>query len=86
MINTVSVTNLKQNTAQVIKKIKTSGQPVVVMQRSEPAVVLVDPEHYKSLEEALEDLEDLKAIEERKNEPGIPFDEYFKKRFEKKLA
>ncbi len=86
MINTVSVTNLKQNTAQVIKKIKTSGQPVVVMQRSEPAVVLVDPEHYKSLEEALENLEDLKAIEERKNELGIPFDKYFKKRFEKKLA
>ena len=86
MINTVSITDLKQKTAEVVKKVKTSGEPVVVMQRSEPAAVLIDPQYYKTLEEALEDIGDLKAIEERKNEPTVPFDDYFKKRFGKKAA
>lgn len=83
MINTVSITDLKQNTADVVKKVKSSGEPILVMQRSEPAAVLVDPEYYEVLEEALEDLEDLRDIELRKNEPKIPFDEYLKKRFGK---
>lgn len=81
MINTVSITTLKQNTADVIGKVKSTGQPVVVMQRSEPAAVLVDPDYYQILEEALEEREDLKAIEKRKNEPTVSLDNYLKKRF-----
>lgn len=72
MINTVSITDLKQNTASVIKKVKESGEPVVVLQRSEVAAVMVDPKYYQRLEQALEDIADLQAIEERKNEPTIP--------------
>ena len=83
MINTVSITDLKQNTADVVKNMKSSGQPVVVLQRSEVAAVLLDPDYYKVLEQALEDLEDLQDIELRKNEPTISMDEYFKKRFGK---
>ena len=86
MINTASVTELKQNTAGILKRIRSFGDPVVILQRSKPAAVLMDPDYYRLLEEALEDLEDLRAIEERKNEPSIPFDSYFKKRFKKKLA
>lgn len=86
MMNTVSITNLKQNIASIINAVKTSGEPIVVMQRSEPAVVMLDPDHYKMLEKMLEEKEDLKAIEERKNEPRIEFEEYFKKRFKKSLA
>lgn len=85
MMKTVSITNLKQNTAGIIKGVKAEGKPVVVLQRSEPAAVLVDPDYYETLEGALEDLIDLKAIEDRKNEPTIPFDEYFEKRFKKKF-
>ena len=33
-----------------------------------------------------EDLEDLKAIEDRKSEKGIKFEKYFKKRFKNKNA
>lgn len=84
MINTVSITDLKQNTADVVKRVKTSGKPLVVMQRSEPAAVLLDPEYYEILEEALENLEDLRDIELRKNESTISMDEYLKKRFGKK--
>lgn len=83
MINTVSITDLKQNTADVVKRVKTSGEPLVVMQRSEPAAVLVDPDYYEILEGALEDLEDLRDIELRKNEPTVSMDEYLKKRFGK---
>ncbi|MBI2600142.1 type II toxin-antitoxin system Phd/YefM family antitoxin [Candidatus Daviesbacteria bacterium] len=79
MINVVSITDLKQNTKQVVEKVKTSKKPMVVLQRSEPAAVLVDPEYYEKLEQALEDLEDLQAIEERKNEPTVSFEEVAKK-------
>ncbi len=81
MIDTVSVTNLKQKTSSVLKKIKSSGNPMIIISRSEPAAVLVDPDHYKSLEKALEDIEDLRAIESRRNEKGINFEKYFDKRF-----
>lgn len=79
MINTVSITDLKQNTADVVKRVKSSGEPLVVMQRSQPAAVLVDPDYYEILEEALEDLEDLRDIELRKNEPTVSFEEVLKK-------
>lgn len=83
MINTVSITDLKQNTASIVKKAKSSGQPVVVLQRSEVAAVLLDPDYYKVLEQALEDLEDLRDIELRKNDPTVSMDKYLKKRFGK---
>lgn len=83
MLNTVSITDLKQNTAGVIAKVKSTGRPVVVIQRSEPAAVLVEPDHYELLEQALEDIEDLRDIEARKNEVGTPFEDYFNKRFKK---
>ncbi len=73
MINTVSITELKQNTAGVVARVK-GEKPIVVLQRSKAAAVLVDPIYMEKLEKALEDAEDLKSIEERKNEPTIPYD------------
>lgn len=71
MINTVSITGLKQNTAGIIKKIQVDGKPMIIMQRSEPAAVIVDTKYYEILEEALEDKLDLKTIAVRKNEPRV---------------
>lgn len=79
MINTVSITDLKQNTAQIIKKLQQEGKSVVILQRSQAAAVLVDPEYFAVLEEALETANDLKAIEERKNEPTVSFEEVARK-------
>ncbi len=73
MINTVSVTDLKQNIAGVIKKVKSNGKPMVIIQRSRPAAVLVDPQYYEALEKALEDKIDLQVITDRKNEPRISY-------------
>lgn len=79
MLNVVSITDLKQNTKGVVEKVKFSGKPVIIIQRSEPAAVLVDPEYYEKLEQALENMEDLQAIEERRNEPTVSFEEVAKK-------
>jgi prevent-host-death family protein len=79
MISTASITDLKQNTAQIIKKLHEEGKSVVILQRSQAAAVLVDPDHYAVLEEALETSNDLKAIEERKDEPTVSFEEVAKK-------
>ncbi len=51
--------------------------------RKVPAAMIVDSDYYKILEEALEEKKDLNVIEERKDEPGVDFDQYFKKRFKK---
>lgn len=87
MINTVSITDLKQNMASVIKKVREEGESVVVIQHSEVAAVLVEPNHYGVMEEALEKLEefrDLQSLEDTKDEPTISLDEYYNKRFGKK--
>lgn len=73
MLDTVSITELKQNTAGVVKKLKSSGEPIMIIQRSEPAAVLIELDSYKMLE-ALEDAADIRAIRERKNEPRIPYE------------
>lgn len=79
MINTASITDLKQNTAYIIKKLQEEGKSVVILQRSQAAAVLVDPDYFAVLEEALETSNDLRAIEERKYEPTVSFEEVAKK-------
>lgn len=79
MIDTISITDLKQNTAKVIKKVKDEGKSVVVLQRSQEVAVLVDPNYYEILEAALENAEDNKAIEDRITEPTTSFEEIAKK-------
>ena len=75
MINAISITDLKQNTSKIIGKVRAEGKSLVILQRSKAAAVLVDPEYYDILEEALENASDLKIIEKRKNEPKVPFEE-----------
>ena len=74
MINAVSITDLKQNTSKIIGRVKTEGKSLIILQRSKAAAILVDLEYYDILEEALENVSDLKTIEDRKNEPRIPFE------------
>ena len=79
MIDTVSITDLKQNTSSVVRKMQKGGKSVVIFQRSKPAAILVDPAYFTLLEQALEDLQDLRAIEDRRNEPRISFRDIAKK-------
>ncbi len=79
MISTASITDLKQNTASIIKSLQEEGKSVAILQRSQVAAILVDPGYFAVLEEALENSIDLKAIEDRKNEPKVSFEEVAKK-------
>jgi prevent-host-death family protein len=79
MINTVSITDLKQNASNILKMVKNQGKPVMVLQRSKATAILVDPEYFSLLERALEDLEDLKAISMRAKEDTTPFEAVSKK-------
>jgi prevent-host-death family protein len=74
MLNTVSITDLKQNTSKIVGEVKSSGQDVTVMQRSRPTVTLIDAQKYQDLIRRLEDFEDIRSIEESKNEPHIPWE------------
>lgn len=78
MINTVSITDLKQNTSNVVKKLKKEGKSIVVLQRSRIAAVLVDPHYFSILEESLEDLIDLNAIEQRRKEKRVSLEKVIK--------
>lgn len=60
MINTVSISDLKQNTASVIKRVKNSDGPIVVLQRSKPVAVLVNFSIYLKMEKALKESQSLK--------------------------
>lgn len=83
MFDTISITDLKQHTSKVIKKVQDKGRSVVILQRSKTVAVLVDPNYYNILEQTLENTIDLKAIKERKNDPAAKFEDYFVKRFGK---
>jgi prevent-host-death family protein len=79
MINSISITDLKQNTSKIINRVNLDEKSLVILQRSKAAAVLVDPEYYKVLEKALEDIIDLQAIEERKNEQTSSLEEVTRK-------
>lgn len=79
MITTISITDLKQDTARVIKRVTSEGKPVIVMQRSKVAAVLLDPEYFQSLELALENAQDVQAIKDREHEATISFEDVAKK-------
>lgn len=78
MMTTASITDLKQNTAKMIKKVQQNGKSIVILQRSQAAAVLVDPQYYAILEEALENKQDLQAIEDRKLEPTVSLEKVAK--------
>lgn len=78
MMQTVSITELKQNTAGVVGRVF-AQKPIFVLQRSKITAVLVDPKYFEKLERALEDAADLKVIEERKNGSMVSYEEVAKK-------
>ena len=80
---TIPITRLKQDTAGVISDVTKKGISAVVMQRSQPKVVIADYEYFNALEEAVIDLADARDAEKRKGGPTILLEEYAKKRWGK---
>ncbi len=77
--NVLSVTELKRKTSKVLERVSKTKEPIYIMSRSKPKAVLLDLERYNHIEEALEDLEDILAVEEVRNELTISQADFLKK-------
>ena len=75
-IQTITLQTIKLRGAKAIP----DDHAVTLIVNSKPKSVLVPPEEYELLVRAMEDLEDIAAIESSKNEKLIPFDEAFPKK------
>lgn len=81
----VPITELKQNTADVVSQVVNNGMSAIIMQRSQPKAVISDYMYFMALEEAVTDLLDAKEAEKAKSEPTISLKAYAKKRWGKNL-
>lgn len=80
--NTISISELRQDATNLINLAVSQQNPLIVMQRSKPKVVVVDYRYFQALEEAIMDLTDNQEAEKSKLEPTDSFDKYFEKRFD----
>lgn len=74
-MNTVSVTDLRQNATNILNNIVATQKPTYVIQNSQSKVVMLDTAYYLALQEALEDYEDIVDSQKAITEGGfIPFE------------
>lgn len=66
---TVSVTELKRNFSAIL--IQAADNPVAVLNHNRPEAYLLSATHYERLLELLEDLEDMKLVQERSSGPFV---------------
>lgn len=81
----IPVTKLRQNAADVITQVLTTGTNAIVMQRSQPKVVIADYAYFMALQEDLMNLIDAQDAEIAKEEPTIKIEDYAQKRWRSKL-
>lgn len=55
-MQTVSITQLRQGATRLIDHVRRTHQPILVIQRSSPAVYLVDATAYEALQRELREL------------------------------
>lgn len=76
MFRTTTVTELRSELSTLLKEL--DNGPIVVMSRSRPTAVLIDPDMYDVLIEKSELLEDLldgrRALAEYIKDPGVALD------------
>lgn len=78
---TIPISRMRQKAAEVISDVTGKGISVVVVQRSEPKVVIADYDYFTALEETVIDLLDFKEAEKAKKEPRILLSDYAKNRW-----
>jgi len=82
-MDSISISNLRQQAAKVIDQVATGKGSLVVMKRSHPQVVLASHDYFTSLEQAVIDLTDALEAESAKKEPQISLQQYVSKRWPK---
>lgn len=70
-MNTITIQDIKRNGTKVIAKDK----PTYLIVNSKVTSVLIPPDEYEMLIEALEDLEDIQLSIERMKEPTYSFEQ-----------
>ena len=74
-MQSISLQDIKKRGSKVLKD-KTGATYIIV--NSKVIGVYLPLEEYESIEEMLEELEDIRIYEERKDEPTISYEEFFK--------
>ncbi len=67
----ISVSQLRQNVARILKQVQANGEPCVVVSRSRPVAVLLSPDAYEAMARRLRELEEaelLRVVEEGERE------------------
>jgi len=74
-MSTVSITNARENLPDVIEMARTEA--VILERYGRPAAVVVSPERYEQLMNALDEVDDVNAFDEAMAEegPNIPWSE-----------
>ncbi|MFH0770324.1 MAG: type II toxin-antitoxin system Phd/YefM family antitoxin [Candidatus Peregrinibacteria bacterium] len=72
-MRTITLQNLKSRGSKAIPE----GQAVYLIVNSKPKAVLLPPEEYEMLIAAMEELEDIQAIEARRSEKTVRFEKAF---------
>ena len=62
----ISISDLRSNISSVIGGLADNGKYITVINKSQPTAVVVDFEHFKWMENKLEDLIDILEIEDAK--------------------
>ena len=57
MENLVSVSQLRQNAARVLKQVTAEGEPCIVVSRSNPVAVILNPRTYETMRKRIIELE-----------------------------
>lgn len=60
---TASVSDLQRNYAGLIKKAKSSGQPIVVMKKNKPEAILLSPKSYEDMKKQIREQEEKLVLE-----------------------
>ena len=66
---TVSVTELKKSFASILKEAESF--PIAILNHNRPEAYLISAPNYEKLMSYIEDLEDWKLVDERKNGPFV---------------
>lgn len=78
---TLSISQLKQNTAKAVDHVIKKGQPLTILSRSVPKAILADIDYFNALEEAVLNLTDSQEAEKAKKEPRDSLNSYIEKRW-----
>ena len=88
MHDTESLSTFKRDTAKIVRRLKKTGQPIVLTVDGKPELVVQDAESYWKLVEAVERMETVRGIgrglESVKQNAGKPAERFFEEFFAEK--